>query len=248
MDETRMKAMVNPLEFEEAMLYVTGFPQKVTPEDAIGFLCGYGVPHDMAALLRRYKEIHDAQTERLNIAPADPQFMARIIQPLAQAKGSYMIGNFLGTIALCGMVCEMLSVLLFEMMPLHLKGQPMSKGDEERLFGDSLEHLRQERRVKILFALGIISEDIKSDFDCVRKLRNKYLHVYSHEPEDAAGDARQTHAKTLSLVVRNLGYSISGGAFRFRPEFMKYLASRGLVRVAEGPATDGAAPATACDL
>jgi hypothetical protein len=222
------KMFINPLDFVDVEFYQNQIISKPSLEDTIAYLCGHDPHHDIDSLLRRYREIDLAQTDRFQIAPFDPQFMARIVEPLAQAKGSYMVSNFLGTIALCGMVCEMLTLLLFEVLPIHLGGQPMNETDQERMFGASLERLRQDRRVKILLVFRLIDDKIKGDFDCVRILRNKYLHVYSVASADPAKDACQAYSKTVSLVVNTLGYSIQNGKVHFRPEFMQYLEKKGI--------------------
>ncbi len=59
-----------------------------------------------------------------------------------------MVGNYLGTIALCGMVAEMVAVLLYEISNFSLKNRPMTEQDQTSVFGSKFEKLGQDRRVQ----------------------------------------------------------------------------------------------------
>ena len=71
---------------------------------------------DLTKFIERYRKI--TATEKkvpFRIVPDEPRIVARILLPLRHAKASYVIGNLLGTIALCGMVAEMAAILTFEL-------------------------------------------------------------------------------------------------------------------------------------
>ena len=67
----------------------------------------------MKSLIKRYKEISKEKV-RFFAAPAEERILNKLVWPLRNAKASYMVGNYLGTIALCGMVSEMVAILLFD--------------------------------------------------------------------------------------------------------------------------------------
>ena len=115
------------------------------------FLCPANEPLNLDTILARYKEI-STEPVRLFLAPAEQRILDKLVWPLRHAKASYMVGNYLSVIALCGMVAEMVAILLWEIADQQLNGQLMTNQDEKALFGSEFEKLGQERRVSILSA------------------------------------------------------------------------------------------------
>src|SRR5690242_15308257 len=107
MDDARdvgMQAFVNPLAFLEVDEPWAGvFKKDVTAEHVLGFLCAPGTPSDVPSVVRRYKEISVEAEDRIFVAPAIPAILQKLIWPLRYAKGAYSLGDYVGTIALCGM-------------------------------------------------------------------------------------------------------------------------------------------------
>ena len=232
-----MAGFVRPLSFSEVDDWPRGATSHKPSQDGLlEFLFAPGLPHDMDAVLERYRTVTE-NTEELGLVPYEPTFMQKLVWPLRHAKACYMLGNYIGTIALCGMVCEMLAILLYEMSPIRLgpAGRPLSKAAQKKLLGATFERHGQERRAEILCLLGVIDDELKSKFGLVRTNRNKYLHALSHEHGDVAKDAATAYRETLLLVVKGLGYTIKDGRFVFHQRVMKYLADRGLLRRAGEP-------------
>ena len=125
----------------------------------------------------------------------------KLVAPLRHAKSSYMVGNYLGTIALCGMVAEMLAILLWDLAGAELGGKPMTVKDEDALFGSAFERLGQDRRVRVLDAYGQISVPVKADFDLLRSVRRKYLHLWSQDHDRLPADAIEVYRACLRLVA-----------------------------------------------
>ena len=73
-----------------------------------------------------------------------------MLKPLKSAKKNYCLGEYPATIALCGVVGEMLPILLWKINDVRLKGQSITEEDEAGLFGKSFEKLNQDQRLKIL--------------------------------------------------------------------------------------------------
>lgn len=63
------------------------------------------LPSDRASLATRYREVHLA-AQPLFAPPAQREILGKLIWPLRHAQNSYVLGNYLGTISLCGFVAE----------------------------------------------------------------------------------------------------------------------------------------------
>ena len=183
---------VRPLAFRDGDEYVWGVTKNEPSLDRLlDFLFDEEAPHDIASVLKRYKEVFEG-TADMSIAPDDPIFLQKLVRPLRHAKASYVLGNYLGTIVLCGLACEMLAILLYEMSPVSMgkERRPLSKKRQGKLFGRAFEKLGQQRRVEILHLMSVIDNDLKAKFDTIRTSRNKYLHALSQEHENLAEDSK----------------------------------------------------------
>lgn len=233
MDDTSrsMKGFVNPLAFlevDEPWASIT--PCEVKAEDVLRFLCGPNTEADVPSIVTRYRQISTEGENRIFISPAVPQILDRLIWPLRHAKGAYALGDYITTIALCGMAAEMTAILIFDVGGAFLmKGgetRPLDSETQTRLFGSTFERLGQERRVKVLRAMDRIDDAVATDFDSVRNTRRGYLHLFSKEREEIAKDARGVFLATVRLVRFALGLSVlPDGRVGLRPEIIKYLES-----------------------
>jgi hypothetical protein len=75
-------------------------------------MCATGQSSEPEALAGRYREIAPEPVQ-LFAVPAEERILDKLIWPLRHAKASFMLGNHVGTIALGGMVAEMVAMLLF---------------------------------------------------------------------------------------------------------------------------------------
>src|SRR5439155_8328117 len=123
-------------------------------------------------------------------------------------KASYVVGNNLGVIALCGMVSEMVAVLLWQLAEAKLNGREMTTEDEAAVFGSSFERLGQERRVRALSSYGVVAPNVATMFDTIRLSRRKYLHLWSQDHERLAQDAVACFHAAIGLVVAVIGQDI----------------------------------------
>jgi hypothetical protein len=133
------EAWINPLAFLEVD---EPWAHKSAPsaETILSFLCPPGLPADAQSLVDRYKAI-STEPVRLFAAPAEPRILEKLVWPLRHAKASYVVGNNLAVVALCGMVSEMVAVLLWQLAEARLNGRAMTADDEAALFGSSFERL-----------------------------------------------------------------------------------------------------------
>ena len=198
----KLKGEVNPLAFKPVDLSgADGSTNKPTLEEVLEFLCPRGTPSDIESLIERYREI-DRVPMQLAIVPSEPRILEKIVWPLRDAKAFYMVGNYLAVITLCGMVAEMVAILLWK-----LHSVKFNKKKEIGVFGQTFEKLRQGRRTKILLAYQQISEQTEALFDSIRTPRNSYLHSWSkaRTPDAEQKDALKVFNATVSLVSIAIG-------------------------------------------
>ena len=227
-ETTTFRGFVNPLAyFEVDEPWAPALKLAPTLEGLMEFLCTPGAGSGLDTVVSRYKEV-SVEPVRLSVPPAEPEILAKLVFPLRHAKGSYALGNYLGTIALCGMVAEMLAILLYETAPLSVGDARLSKNGEKRLLGRSFEKLGQERRISVLQVMGRVSPDDAKTLHRVRAIRNKYLHYYSQTHEELASDAREAYLKTVELACMAIGQDVQDGKILLRPELVSYLLNKGL--------------------
>jgi hypothetical protein len=225
MDNT-IPVFVNPLQLLEVdEPWASMSPRSPTAEDIFEFMCTPGVPSDVSSLTARYKEISQEKA-RLFVAPNDQRILEKLVWPLRHAKASYVVGNFLSTIALCGTVTEMMALFLFEISVL--EGIEVKDRAGLVVTSKSFESERQVDRLKILLANKLIGVDLKADFDLVRTTRRKYQHLWSQDHASLQSDSLAVFISTVAVVVGCLGLSIQEGKVVIKPGVLKYLQKEGL--------------------
>lgn len=203
--------------------------RKINSDRFLEFMCTPGISYDIKSLLKRYLEISQ-EKKRIFVAPAEERILNKLVWPLRHAKASYTVGNYLGTISLCGMVAEMVAILFFEISNFSINNRPMTTEEEKALFGSIYEKLGQHRRVEILSVYNIIDEETKKDFDLIRTTRRKYLHLWSKDHNTLPTDARAVFNSAVSLVVKVIGQDIYNGMILLNPVLVKYLERSGIYK------------------
>lgn len=213
---------INPLSFIEII-------NGVNYEMIFQFLCQPSTNSSTDDFKKRYSDITSKET-KIFIAPAETQILQNLIWPLKHAKGSYCCENYLGTIALCGMVAEMIAILLFEVSKVTINRQVMDEKTQKGMFGSEFERLGQERRIDVLFTCGLMDSDTKGKFNLIRERRRKYLHLYSQSHDDIKKDACEVYSSATALFVKIVGQDVSNGKIKFNPLVTKYLQEKGVIR------------------
>jgi hypothetical protein len=198
---------LGPLIWEEADNFL-GPTQELEPTLAglLEFLCS----PDLAPDLARFKIDYDAAS-RPEIhnpvfrAPYKPEVLNRLVWPLRHAKASFMLGNYLGAIALCGLVAEMAAILLWEFAGVQIKGVPMDNDSQVGVFGSRFERLGQERRISALKTFGIVDDEVAGWFTTVKDVRRNYLHFFSTVPPTPREDALRVYSATLAIAFHIIG-------------------------------------------
>ena len=241
---TVFEAWINPLQFLHVdEPWASSLNQALDEHAVLSFLCTPGLDVTLSALADRYREISQ-EKDRLFAVPAEPRILAKLVWPLRHAKAGYMLGNYLGTISLCGMVAEMVAIMLFEMSEIRINDRPLTPATQAAVFGRTFENLGQDRRVDVLAAHGTIDEVTKRAFDLIRTKRKRYLHLWSQDHEQLPNDARAVYQAAVAIVVRAIGQDIEDGKIRLNPQLIKYLGKSGVFEPLgepDPPASDGAA-------
>jgi hypothetical protein len=235
MPEATFNAWINPLAFLDVdQPWASSDTTTPTAETILSFLCPPGTPSDSASLIERYKRI-STEPVRLFAAPTEPRILEKLVWPLRHAKASYIVGNNLAVVALCGMVSEMVALLLWQLTEAVLNGRPMNPDDEAALFGSSFERLGQERRIRVLTAYGVVTPEVVAMFDTIRVIRRRYLHLWSQDHERLPDDAVACFHAAIGLVVTAVGQDIKEGALVLNPKLVKYLERQGMYDPASEP-------------
>lgn len=227
-DEKLINAFINPLAFLEVdKPWATHLTKTTSLENILEYMCTPGVNSKVEGFVERYKEISQEKT-RLSVAPVEDRILEKLVWPLRHSKACYMAGNYLGTIALCGMVSEMVAILLYELSEFQINNRKMTSSDEKTLWGSSFEKLGQDRRVKILHAYNIIDDETTVNFDLIRTTRRKYLHLWSQDHDSLPKAAVQTFNSAVAVVVKAIGQDIRDGKIYLNPPLIKYLERKGV--------------------
>lgn len=171
-------------------------------------------------ILDRYVEV--TENSHMSIVPHTKEIFERLLKPLRSAKRCYCLGDYAATIALCGVVGEMLAILLWKINDVRLKGNPIAEQDEIGLFGKSFEKLGQERRLEILKTFGHILE---TQFNCFRDIlgsRRPYLHFWNTGLRDERADALKVFKISLQLFKEVTGVGLAdAGTVKVNPLLLK---------------------------
>ncbi len=180
------------------MLRLDGLTEVSDTPDSRHLLDLLGAEPGIATIesIRSRTEALAAHDRDLKAVPREQLILRRIVWPLRAAKQSYILGNYLGCIALCGTISEMLAVLRFE-VSLHAK---CSSGSQKRLYGSRFDRLGQSRRIDVLSELGLyVGEDVDLSRG-IKEIRDRYLHALNVPVENIEADATSIYRATVLIV------------------------------------------------
>ena len=200
---------------------IAQLPADPTPERLLEFLCTPGLAHDLASFKKRYREV-SRKDQHLFFTVHEPEMVENLFWPLRHAKTGYLVGNFVGTIALCGLVAEKVAILI------HALNTP----DEQQR--DEFERKGQAQRIDELKDRGLIQSDSVQDFGHIRAARRNCLHYWNSPNPNIRGDAVQAYAAAVRPVLSAMGFTFAEGRLQVPPQLAAYLRDRGALRPAEG--------------
>ena len=82
-----------------------------TPKSLLEFLVPLEMPSDMTAFRERYSAVSE-KDRTLFLSLEEPELKENLFGPLRQAKTNFILGNYVGSIALCGIVAEKVAILV----------------------------------------------------------------------------------------------------------------------------------------
>jgi len=97
-------------------------------DDLLRVLCATGEDNSVKAIVARYRKITRGTRSKMQLAVHDQKIASCLLSPVRNAIVSYMVGNYLGTIAACGMACEMLAVFSYDIADIRVQNAPISFG------------------------------------------------------------------------------------------------------------------------
>lgn len=176
-----------------------------------------------------------AHDHELNAVPRESLLLHRIVWPLRAAKQSFILGNFLGCIALCGTISEMLAILRFE-VSTHAQS---TSGSQKRLYGNRFDRLGQSRRLDVLSEHELYEPEQVHLAREIKKIRDRYLHALDAPFETSEDDAVEIYGATVQLVDAMIAVRGSSPPGSVAPgsHLIQYLRDQGVLRLADSAAS-----------
>lgn len=158
----------------------------------------------------RYKLLtsHDSN---LFIVPVNTVIQKKLVWPLRSAKQAFCLGNYLGCIALCGTVAEMITIFLFEIANITINGVKLDDIAQKNLFGKTFEKLGQERRLEVLEVYGILNKELVNEASQIKGIRNSYLHILSKDFTSLEKDAESVYKSASRLIGEMISLKVGEG-------------------------------------
>lgn len=177
-------------------------------------------------ILDRYVEVTEPDIH-VEMMPAQSNVLNRLLKPLKFAKKSYCLGEYTTSIVLCGIVGEMLAILIWKMHGIKIKAETITESQEADLFGRRFEELGQSACLKILRGFGCITQTEFGNFEKIRQKRNDYVHLWHIDLSKEEEDARNTYKTTFRLYKSITGMELDQeGQLRLNPLLAKFLNGR----------------------
>ena len=196
---------------------------KLPIEELLDFLCNPGVGSDASSIMNRYTMV-GSDNPRFAVVPGLPTVLEKFYWPMRNAKASFMLGNYLSVIALCGFVAEMVAIFLLEWAPWDQTraSHPASRGAQQEML--DYGKWTQDKRVPMLRNRQVITKADVAEFTHVRTLRRQYLHYFSKPHDNIASDALAAYRSAGRIVEKATVQGVQDGALTLTPALQKLLA------------------------
>ena len=225
----KIDVLLNPLVFHEAEQALEDQPHEINAESILRHLCSIDLSSEPDAFLERYGDLRQINSAKLWITPVSPQILRRFVFPLRDAFNSYLLGAYLAAIANSGYVAEMVALLKHQIANRTVNGAPAKEALEKKIYGKTFENLGQERRIDVLKAWGLLSDETKRAFSEIRNIRRSYLHFSDTDDSNLQTDALKCVGHAEHLLVWLMGLHVLDGKLAFSAEFQVYLRQEGLL-------------------
>lgn len=221
-----VQGQLNPLIWHEVHLEKDSAGFTIPPDGVLGFFKGVGSARpDSDSMLAHYKEIADLLNP-IFFTPHHPIINVKILGPLRSSAANFTVGNYVASVALSGMVAEILTVLWFQISDIRVGPDQMDKKAQIELFGQTFDWCNQSRRLKILRRLGIINQDIFDSLEWIREKRNNYVHGFNEPWDDVKNESLGTLSRLCKCIREFLEIRHVNGAVHIRQRLLDYLDGR----------------------
>ena len=193
--------------------------QPIDPSSLVQDLCQDFSQEFLENISKRYWLLSSPEFD-IVVVPNEKKILEKLVWPLRKAKQAFILSDFLGCIALCGMACEMAMIFLFELAAIQATGKPLSTKQQKQIFGHTFEKLGQEERVKALREAKSLDEELAKDADAVRKIRRQYLHFLSKSYSRIEKDAEDAYKASFRVVKSLVDLPISNEGKVLIPEHL----------------------------
>lgn len=201
--------------------------QQIDPSSLIGDICQDFSPQFLENIRKRFWLLTTSDYDIFAVPSEKKKILEKLIWPLRAAKKSFILTDYLGCIALCGMACEMATIFLFDLGAISASGKPLSIKKQKEKFGTTFEKLGQERRIREV--KGLLTEDLSKDANAVRNVRKKYLHFLTTSHSNIEKDAEGAYKATFRLIKSLVDLPISNGRFTIPSHLTNYLNKKKLI-------------------
>ena len=202
-------------EWDPDFSQVMNLPENPTYERLLEYLCSIDMESDMSAFKSRYVQVSETDRD-LIINFIEAEIDENLVSPLRQAKTNYILGNYVGTIVLCGIVAEKVALFTYK------------KNTTDEAECEKFDDLYQPERVKRLKKLGYIDEQSEKDFKFLIGVRRSYLHHWNIPEARTAERAVQSYAAAVRLIFAVIHISFDDGTVFMDDRTFEYLEKRGV--------------------
>lgn len=153
----------------------------------------------------------------------------RIIAPLESAKRFTCAGEYLASIALSGLVGEMLTVFIWDMESEERRNVQGHVIQDQKLFKNNFDRLQQSLRINVIETFGYIDATQAGKFRELAKNRNRILHSWTdlYLREEIEKVAIKCYSLAASVMKEIFKLELKdAGSLKMDQKVMKYVKSK----------------------
>ena len=227
-EERTINAWLRPLSMPSIQIMPFEPPvDKIDPSWLIRDLCQDSSADVLEKIKERYLRLSTSDLD-IFVVPAENVILNKIVWPLKSAKQAFCLADFIGCIALCGMVCEMVMVFIYDLVATQSNLNHLAHKDQQLFVDRKYERRGQEERIKKLRKLGFIPDSMSKDAHTVRKIRREYLHFLNKDFAKLEEDAYLAYVAAFRVVKSLVELPLGDEGRLAIPSHLKsYLESKG---------------------
>ncbi|MBU0509866.1 hypothetical protein KKH27_13670 [bacterium] len=194
-----------PFVFEKLEMVRATHSGRVSSKDILDYYSGIDESYNRSSVEARYNDLVHVDGSIFAL-PKHDRFLATFAIPLKFAKVNYLLGNYQGTIALCGFIGEMCTVFIYDFAHWCSKRKNGRKYD---IPIQSFERKGQKSRVEKLTSFGLINEAYAKSFTRLNDIRNEHVHGYRIFSKELQHDAKEAYGLAVRILLVAIGQQIT---------------------------------------